>query len=64
MKHLRECEFRDAYNSLCKQSKVELEHPLLSHLHSVLVINGDFTTTETIMKQAAEGVCVFMCVCV
>ena len=55
MKHLRECDYSDAYLTLCKQSRVELEHPLLSQLHSTLVVRGDFVTTEAIVQQAAEG---------
>jgi hypothetical protein len=54
MKHLRECDYTDAYLSLCKHSRVELEHPLLSQLHSVLVGQGDFLAAESLMKQAAE----------
>ena len=56
MKHLRECEYSDAYLSLVKQARVQLEHPLLSQLHSKLVSKGDFEATEAILQQAAEGV--------
>ena len=55
MKHLRDNEFSEAYNSLRKHSRVELEHPILSELHSVLVDKGDFLASERIMQQAAEG---------
>ena len=55
MKHLRECECTEAYLSLCKYSRVELEHPLLSQLHSVLVARGNFLEAEAVMQQAAEG---------
>lgn len=55
MKHLRECDYTDAYLSLCKQSCVELEHPLLSQLHSDLVGHGDFLAAERIMQHAAQG---------
>ena len=61
MKHLRECDYTEAYLSLCKHSRVELEHPLLSQLHSDLVIRGDFMAAEAIMQQAAEGVCRGVC---
>jgi hypothetical protein len=54
MKHLRECDYSYAYLTLCKQSRVELEHPLLSQLHSMLVVRGDFVATEAIVQQAAE----------
>ena len=57
MKHLRECDFSDAYFSLCKHSRVELEHPLLSQLHSDLVVQGDFGAAENVLKQAARGLC-------
>lgn len=55
MKHLRECDYTDAYLSLCKQSRVELEHSLLSQLHSDLVGHGDFLAAERIMQHAAQG---------
>lgn len=60
MKHLRECDYKDAYLSLCKQSRVELEHPLLSQLHSDLVGHGDFVAAERIMQHAAQGT---LCLC-
>lgn len=56
MKHLRQCDYSDAYLSLCKQSKVELEDPLLSQLHFMLVTQRDFAATEAILQKAAEGV--------
>ena len=37
LKHLRDCDYTEAYHSLRKQSRVELEHPLLTQLHTVLV---------------------------
>ena len=58
MKHLRECEYTDAYLSLCKNSRVELEDPLLSQLNMDLVIQGDFESAEAIMQQAANGGCI------
>jgi hypothetical protein len=54
MKHLRECDYTDAYLSLRKHSRVELEHPVLSKLHSDLVVQGDFNAAEALMKQAAD----------
>lgn len=57
MKHLRECDYTDAYLSLCKHSRVELEHPLLSQLHSDLVSHGDFLAAERIIQLAAQGLC-------
>ena len=57
MKHLRECDYSDAYQSLSKHSKVELEHPLLTQLHSELVVRGDFAAAEGILQQATAGEC-------
>lgn len=59
MKHLRECDYTDAYLSLCKHSRVELEHPLLSQLHADLVSHGDFLAAERIMQRAAQGLSLF-----
>lgn len=58
MKHLRDCEYTDAYLSLQKHSRVELEHPLLSKLHTDLVVHGNFEAAEAVMQQASKGVCV------
>lgn len=37
LKHLRQCDFTEAYEALQKKAKVLLEHPRLSELHHQLV---------------------------
>ena len=37
MKHLRQYDYSEAFEALLKKAKVQLEHPLLSQLHTLLV---------------------------
>lgn len=37
LKHLRQFDYSEAFELLQKKSKVQLEHPLLTQLHSLLV---------------------------
>ena len=55
LKHLRQRDYGEAFAALRKKAKVDLDHPLLSEMHSLLVEQGDFEATERMMKQAAEG---------
>eukprot|EP00094_Tigriopus_californicus_P011783 TCALIF_11381-PA protein Name:"Similar to Mkln1 Muskelin (Rattus norvegicus)" AED:0.13 eAED:0.17 QI:0/0/0/0.75/0.72/0.66/12/0/820 len=54
MKHFRERNFTEVFESLEKKTKIQLEHPLLSAIHKCLVIKGDFEETETMIGQAAS----------
>ena len=40
LKHLRQFDYTEAFNMLQKKAKVQLEHPLLTQLHSLLVSWG------------------------
>ena len=37
LKHLRQFDYTEAFELLQKKAKVQLEHPLLTQLHSLLV---------------------------
>lgn len=37
LKHLRQFDYTEAFEALQKKAKVQLEHPLLTQLHSLLV---------------------------
>ncbi|XP_059091782.1 muskelin-like [Tigriopus californicus] len=54
MKHFRERNFTEVFESLEKKTKIQLEHPLLSAIHKCLVIKGDFEETETMIGQAVH----------
>ena len=40
LKHLRQFDYTEAFHMLQKKAKVQLEHPLLTQLHSLLVSWG------------------------
>lgn len=55
MKHFRERNFTEVFESLEKKTKIQLEHPLLSAIHKCLVTKGDFQETEKMIGQAVHG---------
>lgn len=55
LKHLRQFDYSEAFHALQKKARVQLEHPLLSQLHNLLVEKGDFEAAERLMEQATEG---------
>ena len=40
LKHLRQHDYPEAFEALQKKARVQLEHPLLTQLHSLLVRGG------------------------
>ncbi|TPX71748.1 hypothetical protein SpCBS45565_g00878 [Spizellomyces sp. 'palustris'] len=54
LKHFRQRNYLDTFGSLQQRTQLQLEDPLLTDLHRHLVINGDFTTAEELIRQAAE----------
>lgn len=54
LKHLRQHKYTDAFESLEKRTKVQLEHQTLSKLHDMLVVQGDFRAVEQLLQTAAE----------
>jgi len=54
LKHLRQHNYLEAFESLQKKTKIQLEHPLLTELHSILVKDGDYIKTEELMKKCME----------
>ncbi|XP_065066928.1 muskelin-like isoform X2 [Rhopilema esculentum] len=56
LKHFRQKNYIDAFDSLQKRTKISLEHPMLTELHAYLVKDGRFEGTERIIEQAgADG---------
>ncbi|KAI8078641.1 Muskelin N-terminus-domain-containing protein [Halteromyces radiatus] len=51
LKHFRQRNMMHIFRLLQERTKVELEHPLLTELHSQLVMNGDFDGTERLLTQ-------------
>lgn len=54
LKHFRQRNYTEAFQSLKKKTKVELEHPILSNLHEELVVNSNFDKSEDIIEIAAN----------
>ncbi|PFX17036.1 Muskelin [Stylophora pistillata] len=54
LKHFRQHNYAEAFESLQKRTKITLEHPMLTELHQKLVINNDFDGCEKIVEQASN----------
>ncbi|XP_028414469.1 muskelin-like [Dendronephthya gigantea] len=54
LKHLRQRNCTEAFDSLKKKTKVDLEHPILTDLHEQLVVNSNFDMSEKIIEKAAH----------
>ncbi|KAJ3332134.1 Muskelin 1, intracellular mediator containing kelch motif [Blyttiomyces sp. JEL0837] len=54
LKHFRQRNYMDVFQSLQERSQLQLEDPLLTELHRQLVIQGDFSMGEQLIHQAHE----------
>ncbi|BFZ08913.1 hypothetical protein BsWGS_11952 [Bradybaena similaris] len=54
LKHFRQRSYTEAYEALSKRTNVQLEHPILTRLHTLLVLNGDFKACEELITQASN----------
>merc|ERR1719219_2143909 len=54
LKHFRQQNYLEAFESLQKKTKIQLEDPLLTELHSTLVNDGDYVKTEELIKQCLK----------
>ncbi|XP_022109692.1 muskelin-like [Acanthaster planci] len=54
LKHLRQHNYSEAFETLQKKTKISLEHPTISELHEKLVMRGDFDCCERIIERAAQ----------
>lgn len=52
LKHLRQKNFCEAFESLQKRTKVQLEDQLLTKLHKLLVIDGNYELCEKLLEEA------------
>lgn len=55
LKHFRQHNYTEAFESLEKRTRVTLEDPRLTRLHKMLVDEGDFDGCEQLIGKAAEG---------
>lgn len=55
LKHLRQRRMLMPYMSILSRTRLELEHPLVTALHSSLVLQGDFPSAELVLSQMASA---------
>lgn len=55
LKHFRQQGYETAFQALQKQTSVHLEHPMMSELHTALVVKGDFAKTELFVEKCVTG---------
>ncbi|KAJ0015348.1 hypothetical protein NQD34_008968 [Periophthalmus magnuspinnatus] len=54
LKHFRQHNYTEAFESLQKKTRIALEHPMLTHLHARLVLQGDFDACEELIHKAVR----------
>ncbi|KAG2204661.1 hypothetical protein INT47_011956 [Mucor saturninus] len=52
LKHFRQKNMMDVYETLKSKTGIEIEHPMVEKLHKSLVINGDFDQAEQVILDA------------
>ena len=55
LKHFRQKNYNEVFESLQKKTKIQLEHPRLTELHNCLVKDGNYDETEKLIKIAIQG---------
>ncbi|KAL4827363.1 hypothetical protein H8958_021814 [Nasalis larvatus] len=55
LKHFRQHNYTEAFESLQKKTKIALEHPMLTDIHDKLVLKGDFDACEELIEKAVNG---------
>jgi len=55
LKHFRQHNYSEAFETLQKKTRVSLEHPLLTKLHKTLVENGNYEETEECVRRDCES---------
>ncbi|KAL6069219.1 hypothetical protein STEG23_019678, partial [Scotinomys teguina] len=54
LKHFRQHNYTEAFESLQKKTKIALEHPMLTDMHDKLVLKGDFDACEELIEKAVN----------
>lgn len=54
LKHFRQKNMMDLYETLKNKTGIELEDPLIGYLHQSLVVDGDFEGAENLIVKANE----------
>ncbi len=56
LKHFRQQNYLQAFEFLQKKTKIQLEDPILTELHDVLVRTGDHAKSEELIIRAIDGI--------
>jgi hypothetical protein len=54
LKHLRDHNYIEAFESLQKKTKIQLEDPLITELYNTLVLRGDYAEAEKFLERCAR----------
>ncbi|XP_049964033.1 muskelin isoform X1 [Schistocerca serialis cubense] len=54
LKHFRQHNYNEAFEALQRHTEIQLEDPLLSKLHEILVNKGDYEGTEDFMEHSVS----------
>ncbi|KAI9205394.1 Muskelin N-terminus-domain-containing protein [Polychytrium aggregatum] len=54
LKHFRQRNQLEIFESIQRRTKIKLEDPLLTDLHRHLVVNGDFAAAEDVIQDASQ----------
>lgn len=55
LKHFRQQGYDYAFKALQEQTNVRLEDPMMSELHTALVVQGDFQKAENFIEKCVNG---------
>lgn len=55
LKHFRQQGYDYAFKALQEQTNVRLEDPMMSELHTALVVQGDFQKAESFIEKCVNG---------
>ncbi|KIJ07718.1 hypothetical protein PAXINDRAFT_89958, partial [Paxillus involutus ATCC 200175] len=55
LKHLRERRLLTPYRAVLSRSQIQLEHPIVTALHTSLVLQGNWTEAESLLTQASSA---------
>ena len=55
LKHFRQHNYAEVFECLQKKTRVQLEDPLLTRLHTLIVAEGDYERPEQLIETAVES---------
>ncbi|KAF9264171.1 hypothetical protein L218DRAFT_979773 [Marasmius fiardii PR-910] len=55
LKHLRQRRLLSPYQSILERAGIQVEHPLVSQLHSSIVIRGDWANAERLLNELSDA---------